>query len=336
MGDVLLELAVFVTKAAVIVVAAACILTVALSFLRGSRPRGRTLTVTRMRDALEGARDIVRASTMKPKELKRAIKARRREQAQQEPERTVYVIDFEGDITASEVQNLRRLISALVGMTGENDEVVVRLESPGGLVPHYGLAASQLQRLRDRGVRLTVCVDKIAASGGYLMACIADRVIAAPFAVIGSIGVVAPVPNLHRLLESHGVDYEEVTAGEFKRTVSLLAEITDEGRAKFREQLEDTHALFKQAVAEHREDIDLGQVATGEYWFGTRALELKLVDAIGTSDDYLLELLPTARLLHLKLEEDRSLRERLGLLAEGTVDRLVRSWLTLLLKARYV
>ena len=129
---------------------------------------------------------------------------------------------------------------------------MVRLESGGGLVHGYGLAAAQLVRLKDAGLTLTVCVDKVAASGGYMMACVADKVVAAPFAVIGSIGVVSQLPNFHKWLKNHDVDYEMFTAGDYKRTVTVFGENDAEDRAKYQEELEQTHALFKHFVNTYR------------------------------------------------------------------------------------
>ncbi|TMA09503.1 MAG: protease SohB, partial [Deltaproteobacteria bacterium] len=197
----------------------------------------------------------------------------------------------------------------------------VRLESAGGAVPHYGLAAAQLMRVRDKSIKLTVCIDRVAASGGYMMACVADTVVAAPFAIIGSIGVVAQVPNFHRLLKKHDVDFQEMTAGEFKRTVSVFGEITERGRKKFQEELEDTHSLFKQFVKANRPKLDLDQVATGEHWLARRGLELGLVDQLRTSDEYLIDRAAGANLYKVSFERPRSLRERLGVLAADAIDR---------------
>jgi serine protease SohB len=190
--------------------------------------------------------------------------------------------------------------------------VLLRLESEGGLVHAYGLAASQLQRIRERKLRLTAAVDKVAASGGYMMACVADHIIAAPFAVVGSIGVIAQLPNFNRLLKKHEVDFELHTAGEYKRTLTLFGENTDAARAKFREELEDTHALFKAFVADNRPALDLEKVATGEHWFGARALALRLVDELKTSDDFLLERSASADLVHLAFRRKHSLTERIA------------------------
>jgi serine protease SohB len=200
----------------------------------------------------------------------------------------VFVLDFAGDMRASAVTALREEVTAVLSVAGADDEVVVRLENPGGVVHDQGLAASQLQRIRRRGVRLTVAVDKVAASGGYMMACVADRIVAAPFALLGSIGVIAAIPNVHRLLDRHGVGVEQFTGGEFKRTVTPYGEPTEAARAKLTEEIEDVHALFKEFVAENRPQVDVARVATGEAWYGSRALDLALVDEISTSDDYLL------------------------------------------------
>jgi len=229
----------------------------------------------------------------------------------------VFVIDFKGDVMATEVESLREEVTVVLGIADAQDEVVVRLESSGGAVHGYGLAASQLGRIRAREIPLTVCVDKVAASGGYMMACVGKKIVAAPFAILGSIGVVAPVPNLHRLLERHGVDYENFTAGRYKRTVSLLGRITDEGREKLKEQLEETHELFKRYISEMRPSLDIESVATGEHWYGTRAVELGLADALTTSDDYLLEKAASARVFEVLCERPRSVRERAVSLANA-------------------
>ena len=201
--------------------------------------------------------------------------------------RRVFVLSFNGDLAASAVDNLRLEISAVLGAANEGDEVVVRVESAGGTVHGYGLGASQLARVRGRGVALTVAVDKVAASGGYLMAAVADRILAAPFAIVGSIGVVAQVPNVHRLLKKHDVDVEVLTAGRFKRTLDFLGENTEEGREKLRQELEDVHALFQEYVGSWRPKVDLETVSTGEAWHGQRALDHALVDELVTSDEYL-------------------------------------------------
>jgi serine protease SohB len=212
-------------------------------------------------------------------------------------------------------------VTAITAVAGKEDEVVIRLESAGGAVPHYGLAAAQLMRLRDKTIKVTVCIDRIAASGGYMMACVADQILAAPFAIIGSIGVVAQVPNFHRLLKKHDVDFQEMTAGEFKRTVSIFGEITERGRKKFQEELEETHQLFKEFVKANRPKLDLAQVATGEHWLARRGLDLGLVDHLRTSDDYLVDRAASANLYRVAFERPRTLRERLG----GAVSALL-SW----------
>lgn len=200
----------------------------------------------------------------------------------------LFLLRFNGDIQASEVENMREAITAILTVAKETDEVVVLIDSPGGMVHNYGLAASQLNRIRQKKIKLTASVDLIAASGGYLMACVADKIIAAPFAVVGSIGVLAQIPNFHRLLEKHNIDIEQHTAGEYKTTLTLLGKNTDKARTKFREELEDTHQLFKQYVVEHRPQLDIEKLATGEHWYGQQAIALNLVDELMTSDDFLL------------------------------------------------
>lgn len=225
----------------------------------------------------------------------------------------VYVINFlKGDIKASASENLREEISTVLSVATPQDEVVVCVESPGGLVHSYGFAAAQLLRLKTAKIPLTICIDQVAASGGYLMACTADKILAAPFALVGSIGVVAQVPNFNRLLKKHDVDYKEYTAGDYKRTVSLFGEITAKGEAKFKEQLEITHELFKSFVAANRPKMDIEKIATGEFWYGELALKLGLVDEIRTSDDYLQFKAKDHRLIQISFEHKPSLSDKIS------------------------
>lgn len=236
----------------------------------------------------------------------------------------IFVLDFKVDIQASAVENLREEITLILATAkAGRDRVVVRLESPGGMVHGYGLAAAQLVRLRDAGFHLTICVDKVAASGGYMMACIANEIISAPFAVVGSIGVVAQVPNFNRLLKEHNVDFELYTAGQYKRTVTMFGENTPEGKAKFEEELQQTHILFKHFVEKYRPQLNVDKVATGEHWYGQDALDLNLVDKLQTSDEYLLALLPQHDVYVINTRKKATLGEKLGLQAAQMADSLI-------------
>lgn len=238
------------------------------------------------------------------------------------PNKRLFVIDFDGSVDAHEVEQLREEVTAVLAIATPDDEVLLRLESGGGVVHGYGLAASQLHRIKKQRIPLVVAVDKVAASGGYMMACLADKIIAAPFAIVGSIGVVAQLPNFHRLLKRNDIDVEQFTAGEFKRTVTLFAENTDKGREKFQQEIEHTHDLFKSFVHEHRPTVDIDEVATGEHWFGYQALPLKLVDELTTSDDYLQASLAVRRVFRVKYQQKRSLAEKAGLAAAVAVKSL--------------
>ncbi len=239
----------------------------------------------------------------------------------------VFVLDFHGDLRASAVESFREEITTVLAQASNDDEVVVRLESGGGMVPGYGLAASQLDRIKKKKIPLTVCIDKVAASGGYMMACVADQILAAPFAVIGSIGVVAQIPNVHRLLKKHDVDIELMTAGKYKRTLTMLGENTDEGREKFREELEDTHDLFKAFVGEHRPGLDIEAIATGEVWYGAPAVKKGLVDDTKTSDEYLTDQLDNADVYTVSYVHKKSLPEKFGFALEDSGDRFLMRWL---------
>jgi len=244
--------------------------------------------------------------------------------ARKKTNQKIYVLDFQGDMAASAVEGLREEITLILATAkAGRDRVVVRLESPGGMVHGYGLAAAQLVRLREAGFHLTICVDKVAASGGYMMACIANEIISAPFAIVGSIGVVAQVPNFNRLLKDNKIDFELYTAGQYKRTVTMFGENTEEGKAKFEEELQQTHALFKHFVEKYRPQLNIEKVATGEHWYGRDALDLNLVDKLQTSDEYLLNLLPQHDIYSIQTRKKPTLGEKLGLQAAQIADSLV-------------
>src|SRR5438105_3882304 len=284
-----------------------------VAVLRRRRPPRSWLRVKRLNRQIEVLGDALRGNVMKKNELRKLRKNRKKLEAGRPVAKpSVFVLEFKGDLFATAVRNLREEVTAITAVAGKADEVVIRLESAGGAVPHYGLAAAQLMRLRGKAIKLTVCIDRIAASGGYMMACVSDTTVAAPFANIGSIGVVAQVPNLHRLPEEHDVDFQEMTAGEFKRTVSVFGEITERGRKKFQEELEDTHLLFKEFVKAQRPQLDLEKVATGEHWMARRGVDLGLVDQLRTSDEYLVDRAAEANLYQVTFERMRTLRERLG------------------------
>lgn len=252
------------------------------------------------------------------KQLSKEAKARKKQN------QNVYVIDFSGDTAASAVANLREEITLILATAkAGRDRVVVRLESPGGMVHGYGLAAAQLVRLRDAGFHLTICVDKVAASGGYMMACIANEIISAPFAILGSIGVVAQVPNFNRLLKEKNIDYELYTAGQYKRTVTMFGENTEEGKAKFEAELQQVHTLFKHFVEKYRPQLNVDKVATGEHWYGQDALDLNLVDQLQTSDAYILGLLQNHEVYVIETRKKPTLGEKLGLQAASIADAVV-------------
>jgi serine protease SohB len=319
MGAFLLEYGLFLAKAITIVAAIGAIAMLVFGLSRRSHSAA-GLEVEKLNDKYRERSRTLRAALLPKAALRKALKHEKQHDkeiataaekaGEAEARRRVFVLDFKGDIRATGVTGLREEISAVLAVARSTDEVVLRIENFGGAVHEHGLAASQLKRVRDRGIPLTAIVDKGAASGGYLMACIANRIIAAPFAVIGSIGVIAQIPNFHRLLDARGVDFEQVTAGRYKRTVTMFGRNTDEDRAKLREELEDVHALFKNVVTTHRPALDIEAVATGEHWYGTQAQELGLVDALETSDDYLIRAMESADLFHVSFHAKPTLQQR--------------------------
>jgi len=311
----------FLAETATLVVAVIVVVAGAAGVITTARRRGRNrprLQVTDLGRRQDGLRRALQGHLMPRKLVRRDLKAdRARRKAESRrlvaggaARPRVFVLDFVGDIRASAVAGLREEVSAVLAVAAQGDEVLVRLENPGGLVHDQGLAASQLLRIRSRGIPLTVAVDKVAASGGYMMACVADRIVAAPFAVVGSIGVIAQIPNVQRLLDRAGVDVEQFKGGEFKRTVTPYGRTTEADRAKLTEEIEDVHALFKEFVATNRPQLDLAVVGTGEIWYGTRALDLRLVDELSTSDDYLLGLRQRADLFAVSYASARPMAAR--------------------------
>jgi serine protease SohB len=307
------------------------LLIVAVVLVAAARRRGHSegLVVERLNRRFEDAADELMLAIDGKNRYKKAVKARHKERKREDKAREkhesarprLYVLDFKGDLKATAAASLREEVSAVLRVAKPGEQVLLRLENSGGTVHEHGFAASQLTRLKQHGLKLSVAVDKVAASGGYLMACVADRLIAAPFAIVGSIGVLAQLPNFHRLLEEKGVDFEQVMAGRYKRTLTMFGKNTDEGRAKLQEEVEDIHELFKNQVREHRPQVDIDLVATGEHWYGVRALELKLVDELKTSDDVLLEAAKDHDLYHLAYKRRRSLQERVLHGAESLLAR---------------
>ena len=240
-------------------------------------------------------------------------------------EKNIFICDFFGDIGATSVDSLRDEITAILSVVNNNDEIIIVLESAGGTVQGYGLAASQLQRIIDAKIKLTVVVDKIAASGGYLMACVADKIVAAPFAIIGSIGVVAQIPNFNKVLKRNNIDYEQITAGKYKRTLTLFGENTDEGRSKFQADIDRTHKIFQEFVLKKRPSLDIDKVATGEFWQAITAKELNLVDELATSDEVISRLINSANLFKVKKKVKRSIYKNFFKKAGNIFDNLKMS-----------
>ena len=329
--EFLIDYGSFLLKGATLLVLLMIAVGIIASLKKGEGQERGKLEVNRLNDKYDHMRQQMSALLENKKVLKKTDKEKKKvkkvEAKTAERKPTTFLIDFHGDIQAKQVSRLREEISAVLTIATEEDEVIVRVESGGGVIHGYGLAASQLDRLRKKGIKLTIAVDKVAASGGYMMACVGDRIIAAPFAIVGSIGVVAQLPNINRLLKKHDVDVEMHTAGEHKRTLTMIGENTEEGRKKFVEDLQEAHELFKTFIVDHRPQVDIEKVATGEIWFGNQAIENNLVDEVMTSDEYILNQMEDRDVYEVKFTPKKSLSERLGKSAENTslsvTDRLI-------------
>ncbi|ELY2855283.1 protease SohB [Cronobacter dublinensis] len=335
------EYGLFLAKIVTVVVAIAIVITLIANLTQRKKAQRGELRVTRLGEEYKEMKEEVAAALLDPHQHKqwhknqkkknkqeaKAAKARaKRGEAAPAGKPTLYVLDFKGSIDAHEVSALREEVTAVLAVAKPQDEVLLRLESPGGVVHGYGLAASQLQRLREHQIPLTVAVDKVAASGGYMMACVANNIVAAPFAIIGSIGVVAQIPNFNRLLKRNDIDIELHTAGQYKRTLTLLGENTEEGREKFREDLNETHQLFKEFVHSMRPSLDIDAVATGEHWYGVQAQEKGLVDEISTSDDLIIARMQERDVVSLRYMQRKRLMDRFTGSAAQSLDRLLLRW----------
>ena len=344
LNDILTGYGIFILEILTILLVILAIVGLVISYRQHNKSKIGELEIKDLSEEFDHQVRVLRDFNLSEEELKQQAKAEKKAEKQKvkkrkeklkkgetlddEKKSCVYVLDFHGDISASETTALREEISAILNVATPEDEVLLRLESPGGIVHDYGFAASQLSRLKQKGIKLTIAVDKVAASGGYMMACVADKIVSAPFAVIGSIGVVAQIPNVHRLLKKYDVDVDVMTAGEFKRTVTVLGENTEKGKQKFQQELEETHQLFKQFVSEIRPCVDIDKIATGEHWFGQQAIDLKLVDEISTSDDLILEKMKEKYVLSVKYRLKKSLIKKLGHQAEESAVNIVHRYTT--------
>ncbi|ASJ96404.1 protease SohB [Shewanella marisflavi] len=332
--EFLYEYGLFLAKAVTIVVAIVAVVVLVLASAVKQKADKGELKLTNVTDELKSLKHDLKEELLSKKQFKayeKALKAE--EKAKEKAEKSdapssprVFVLDFKGSIDAGEVASLREEISAVLAVAEKGDEVVVNVESGGGMVHGYGLAASQLDRLRNAEIPLTICVDKVAASGGYMMACVANKIYAAPFAIVGSIGVVAQIPNFNRLLKKHDIDYEQHTAGDFKRTLTLFGENTDEGREKFQQELEETHVLFKAFISKYRPELDIAKVATGEHWYGQQALDLGLIDALSTSDDVVMKLAQEKTVIKVRYQIKKKIADKIAhsasLAVNAVFDRL--------------
>ena len=326
MNSLVSQYALFLAEAATLVVAVIALVAALVALSRRKARNTGQIQVTDVNQQFEAAGDRIRAAQLSGKARKLLHKQRKAEhkarQKSTQAEPCAYLLDFKGDLRASAIAALREEISAILQVAKAGDAVLLRLESGGGLVNRYGLAAAQLLRLRAAQLPLTVMVDSVAASGGYLMAAAADRIVASPFALIGSIGVIAQVPNFHRWLQARNIDWEQFTAGKFKRTVTLFGENTEAGRTKLREELEEIHALFRAFVQGRRAQLDLEKVATGEAWLGSKALELGLVDELATSDEIIRSACERGRVLQVSYQRKPPLPERLRISAQSAWDSI--------------
>jgi serine protease SohB len=320
----------FLAKVVTLVVAILIIISFIISAACKNKSSKDRLRIKKLNKHYEEYKEILNKELLDKEALKQVAKAekqkKRAAKKAKESRKRIFVLDFNGDIRASATSSLREEITAILTIANKNDEVVVKLESPGGLVPCYGLAASQLKRLRDKNIFLTISVDRVAASGGYMMACVANKILAAPYSIIGSIGVVAQLPNFHRLLKRNDIDFEQITAGEYKRTISMFGENTEKGRQKVQQDVNNIQEIFKAFIAQNRPQLDINEIATGEHWHGVQAYDLKLVDELITSDDYLMAASTGSDIYALRYERKKSFMSKFSLSVKQAYNRLLNAY----------
>lgn len=309
----LIEFAIFGAKALVIIVGIIVVLLTIASLAMKNKPEKESLEIKNLNNKFKKYTNKLKEGTLDKKELKKylkSVKSDEKKSDKQSSNNKVYVLEFIGDKKASAVDTFAQEISAVLCVAKPEDEIVVNIESPGGYVHTYGLAAAQLERIKKQGCKLTICVDKVAASGGYLMACTGDQILAAPFAIVGSIGVIAQIPNFNKILKKNDVEFKEITAGEYKRSVSLFGELTEKGIKKFTEDIENTHSLFKNFVSKYRTKMDITKIATGEIWYGIDAINNGLIDLISTSDEYLFSKKDSSQIYSVKIVTKKSIADK--------------------------
>lgn len=324
------EYGLFLAKTVTIVIAILVIAFALLIMAAKNKIRAKEkLEVKKFNEKYQEMRHTLNAAVLSKHEMKAILKEEKKTEKYQKslktPRKKIYVIHFHGDIRASAVRQLREEITGILMIATSQDEVVVCIESHGGIVHNYGLASSELARLRQHNISLTVIVDKIAASGGYMMASVANRIIAAPFAIIGSIGVIAQLPNFHRLLKKNNIEFEQIMAGEYKRTLTMFGENTEKGREKLQEEVDEIHTLFKRFIAEYRPQLNIDKVATGEHWYGSQALQLNLIDTLMTSDDYLLNASKSCDIYKICYATKKTLSEKISKTAQMSMDRIIET-----------
>lgn len=345
--EFLYDYGLFFAKTITFVVAIVVILVAAAQSKKSSKSKKGELELTNLSEKFKEMKDALEARLLSKEQLKQKEKAAKQaakeadkaakkqakkenakksdseNQANNTDKKRLFVVEFKSGIDAQEVENLREEVTAILAVATEQDEVLIKLESGGGVVHGYGLAASQLARLKQRNIPLTISIDKVAASGGYMMACVADKIIAAPFAIVGSIGVIAQLPNFNKILKKHDIEFEQITAGEFKRTLTMFGENTDKAREKFKAELEEIHHLFVEHIGSFRPELDVEKVATGEHWMASQAKSLGLVDELQTSDDYLLAQIDSADVYQVKFAVAKNVLEKLPFAASATIEKVI-------------
>ncbi|MEE3003483.1 MAG: protease SohB [Pseudomonadota bacterium] len=311
MNDILINYAVFLLKTITIIVAIFLILGKIFSLKQEDKSTGK-IKLKKLNEEYTQTKNELSKDILSKVDYKKLLKSEKKQQKKLKKSLPkLFLLEFKGDIRASAAAELRDEITAILSLASTKDKVVIQLESPGGCVHDYGFAASQLSRIREKNITLVVAVDKVAASGGYMMASVASEIIAAPFAVIGSIGVYMALPNFHKFLKDKKIEFEDLTAGPDKRNLTTFSPNTKDDREKAQEQIDNIHRLFIDFVKKYRPNIDPEKVATGKTWHALDAINLNLIDKIITSDDYITSAMSKYEVLRINKKKSKKILEKL-------------------------
>ncbi|WP_343192796.1 S49 family peptidase [Buchnera aphidicola (Taiwanaphis decaspermi)] len=211
----------------------------------------------------------------------------------------LYILDYNDKIKKNKIKKLREEISSIILVAKKNDEVLLRLENTSDIVYEYGLVIAQLQRLRKKGIKLIISIDKIVSNGGYIIACVADHISASPFSIIGPINIVVNIPNIDKYTQTSNLNNQLNDCNTFTK-LTLIKNNTKIYVNKIFNKLDIKKYIRNSFIKDMRPSLNLNKIFNQNYWIGENAINEKLIDSINTSDDILFSKKDTHNLLKIK------------------------------------